>query len=119
MNADGTIDWVTLKGSMAQDPRYDEKASAEAFDDCLPLLERATFSSKESPEDEIELQNDLLRFAQCLRDEEIDVPDPDFSGDSRDGMGSIKCVLKWADSRVERSFDKCNEFVFGPGKSEK
>ena len=118
LNADGTIDWEPLKEGMAQDPNYESK-SEKAFEDCLPLLSGTTASEKESTEDDIELQDDLLRFAQCLRDEGIDVPDPDFSGDPRKGMGSVKEVLKGADSRVERSFYMCNELVFGPGESGK
>jgi hypothetical protein len=118
LNADGTIDWEPLKDGIAQDPNY-ESRSEKAFEDCLPLLAGITASEKESAEDDIELQDDLLRFAQCLRDEGIDVPDPGFSGDPRKGMGSVKEVLKGADSRVERSFYMCNELVFGSGESGK
>ena len=65
LNADGSINWAPLKESIDQDPKYAAK-SKEAYEDCLPLLEGATFSKKESPEDEIELQDNLLKYAKCL-----------------------------------------------------
>ncbi len=115
LNADGSIDWGAIKQAIGQEPKSGR--SSKALEECLHLLEGATFSEKEAPEDEIELQDGLLAFAQCLRDEGIDVPDPDFSDDPRAGMGEVKQVLKGANAKVERGFDLCNELVFGAGKS--
>lgn len=115
LNADGSIDWEDIKQAINQDPKSNK--SSKALEECLPLLEGATFSEKKAPEDEIELQDDLLAFAQCLRDEGIDVLDPDFSGDPRAGMADVKQALKRANAKVERGFDLCNELVFGAGKS--
>ncbi len=118
INADGTVDLGALKQSIAQDPK-NEARSKKAYDDCLPLLEGANFAKKGSPEDEIELQDNLLIFAKCLRDNGIDVPDPGSSDDSRGGMKSFLADLKGADSRVQKGIDECNELVFGAGKSGK
>ena len=118
LHADGSVDMGRLKESMTEDPRYETK-SKKAFEDCLPLLEGATFSSKASPEDEIEIQDKLLEFAQCLRDKGFDVPDPDFSGDPKASMKPMIANLKGPDSRVQESVDSCNELIFGAGKSGK
>jgi hypothetical protein len=117
LNADGSVDLGALKSSFDQGANI--KQSPKALDECLPLLEGATFSKKDSAEDEIQLQDDLLAFSQCLRNEGIDVPDPDFSGDPRAGMGAIKGILKGASPRVERGFNLCNERVFGSKTSGK
>ena len=117
LNADGSVDLGALKQSF--DQYSNGKRSSQALDECLHLLDGATFSKKDSPEDEIQLQDDLLAFTQCLRDEGIDVPDPDFSGDPRAGMGAMKQALKGANARMERGIDSCNELVFGAGKSGK
>ena len=117
LNADGSINWEAIKQAFGQEPKNGR--SSKALEECLPLLERATFSEKEAAEDEIELQDDLLAFAQRLRNEGIDVPDPEFSGDPRAGMTEVKQVLKGANAKVERSFDLCNELAFGAGKSKK
>ena len=117
LNADGSINWAPLKESIDQDPKYAAK-SKEAYEDCLPLLEGATFSKKESPEDEIELQDNLLMYAKCLRDNGIDVPDPDFSDEARKGMKPLVENLKGANSRVQQSIDLCVDLVFGAGNPE-
>ena len=117
LNADGSIDLGTLKESFDVGPK--DSRSSKALEECLPLLAEATFSQGANEEDEIQLQDDLLAFIQCLRDEGIDVPDPDFSGDPRAGMGAVKESLKGASGRVERSMNLCNENVFGAGKSTK
>jgi hypothetical protein len=117
LNADGSVDLGTLKESFDVGPK--DSRSSKALEECLPLLAGATFSQGANEEDEIQLQDDLLAFIQCLRDEGIDVPDVDFSGDPRAGMGAVKESLKGASGRVERSMNLCNENVFGAGKSTK
>lgn len=117
LNADGSVDLGTLKESFDVGPK--DSRSSTALEECLPLLAGATFSQGAKEEDEIQLQDDLLAFTQCLRDEGIDVPDPDFSGDPRAGMGAVKESLKGASGRVERSMNLCNENVFAAGKSTK
>lgn len=117
LNADGSVDLGTLKESFDVGPK--DNRSSKALEECLPLLAGATFSQGANEEDEIQLQDDLLAFVQCLRDEGINVPDPDFSGDPRAGMGAVKESLKGASGRVERSMNLCNENVFGAGKSTK
>jgi hypothetical protein len=117
LNADGSVDLEALKGSIDLGPKGSK--STKALDECLPLLAGATFSQGGKEEDDIQLQDDLLAFSQCLRDEGINVPDPDFSGDPRAGMGAVKESLKGASARVERGMNLCNEKVFGAGKSTK
>jgi len=122
LNADGTVNLGALKESIAQDPNYDPKSksgkSASALEDCVPLLAGATFTKEASPEDEIGLQDNLLAFAQCLRDEGLDVSDPDFSGDGQFSKDFISNI-KGAESRVQSSIDLCSERIFGGGESGK
>jgi len=117
LNADGTVDLNALRTSMAQDPKFAAKGR-EALGDCLPLLEGATFAEERPPEDEIALQDNVLRFAQCLRDKGYEVPDPDFSGGNpRGAMRPILADLKGPASRVQEDVDSCNELIFGGGES--
>lgn len=117
LNADGSVNLGALKQGIDFAPKG--SPSSKALDECLPLLEGATFSQGTKKEDEVQLQDELLAFSQCLRDEGIDAPDPDFSGDPRAGMGAVKESLKGASGRVERSMELCNEKVFGASKSAK
>lgn len=49
----------------------------EAFSSCQDLIADVVFSFL--PEDTTELEDRFLEFAQCMRDQGVDVPDPDFS----------------------------------------
>ena len=118
MNADGSVDLVALRQSIA--PLQGELGQERVFnalEDCLPLLERATFAAQPTGEDLVELEDNLLTFVQCLRDEGFDVPDPDFSDGPRAAMASIIQGLAGANSRVEEGVESCAELVFGTGTS--
>lgn len=56
------------------DPATLEKAQ-EACADLQP-----DFGNELSPEDQSEMQDRLLAFAECMRDNGIDMPDPEFDG---------------------------------------
>ena len=115
LNADGTVKRDVLRASMTQNPKFATKGRA-ALGNCLPLLEGVTFAEAPSAEDEIELQDNVLKFAQCLRDKGYDVPDPDFSGgNSRAAMRPILADLKGPASKVQEDVDECNELYFGAG----
>ena len=49
----------------------------EAFASCQDILADVVFSFL--PEDTTELEDRFLEFAQCMRDQGVDLPDPDFS----------------------------------------
>ena len=121
LNADGTVKWGGLKDSFDQDPAFDleKRRGSQALDDCLPLLEGITVTKDESLEDKIQLQDDMLTFAQCLRDGGLDVPDPDFSDGPRASMKPIIDDLKGSGSRVQNIIDSCTEYIFGTRKYEK
>ena len=118
VSADGTVNLRALKEDWANNTVGKVK-SGEILDECLPLLQGATFSEKESAEDQIELQDLLLEFAQCLRDDGHNVRDPIFSDDDRLSKETMFAELKGADSRVQRSINSCSERVFGAEKSDK
>jgi hypothetical protein len=120
LNADGTVALAALKLSMTADPKYDpkDKTTTNALDDCVPLLTGATFTKEASPGNEIEGQDNLLTFAQCLRDDGLTVSDPDFSGDGQFSKDFINDI-KGADSRVQNSIDLCSKRIFGSSGSGK
>ncbi len=111
LNADGTVDQSALRQSIAEDPKFDFQSAETrtAFQDCLPLLQGATFARGISREDEIELQDNLLEFAQCLRDNDIDVPDPDFSDGVRSSMGSVFQAIGRLNDSQREIVDLCRE----------
>ena len=117
LNADGTVDLAALKQDIDQDPKSGSKDlySRRALENCVPLLEGATFVRKESIEDNIKLQDDLLNLTQCLRDNGLNVPDPDFTSGTRESMKAVYLGLKKT-LRVQKAFDNCTEATFGTKK---
>ena len=118
VNADGSVDLAALRQSIVPlQAEFGQEKVIDALEDCLPLLERATFAAQPSSEDLVELEDNLLTLVQCLRDEGFDVPDPDFSDGPRAAMASIIQGLGGANPRVEESVSSCVELIFGTGAS--
>jgi len=59
--------------------QLDQEAMEEAMEACEDLAPRG--GGNLSEEDRQEMQDRFLEYAQCMRDNGYDMPDPDFSGD--------------------------------------
>ena len=114
LNSDGTVRWGNFKESLDVGGfNLKNDKSSVAYEECSPLLERITLADEKNAEDEIEMQDKLLSFAQCLRDNGLEVQDPDFSKGSRSAMKPIVEDIKGSESRVEEISDLCREQVYG------
>lgn len=111
VNADGTVNLQGLRQSLFQDSKFQTKGQS-ALEGCLPLLQGATFAQPPSPEDQIEFQDTLLKFAQCLRDEGLDAQDPDFTNGTRAGLASILQGINTQSDMVQDAIDVCRESIF-------
>ena len=117
LNADGTVDFSAMRQSIFQDPKFnpENRRTSTALQACLPLLQNATFARSRQPENEVELQDNLLEFAQCIRDKGYDIPDPDFSNGPRAAMGSLFQDIR-RDEDLQESIRICaDEFMSGRG----
>lgn len=78
-SADGSVDLLGGQ-SLAQVAGSSPEATQAAADICGPLLEGASFlPGGGSGTFDAETQDTLVEFAECLRDEGLEVSDPDFS----------------------------------------
>ena len=59
----------------------DSENFEEAQEACEPLMEEAVGEIERDPEREAEMREQMLEYAQCMRDHGIDMPDPTFSDD--------------------------------------
>lgn len=85
VNADGSIELVAGGAEQAGiDPESDD--FDPALDACGPIVAGASFLPAAGI-DRSEIEDNLLAFAQCLRDLGHDVADPDLSGPLRPGPG--------------------------------
>jgi hypothetical protein len=91
-----------------------------AQEECDSILEDGMGAIELDPEQQAEMQERLLDFAQCMRDHGIDMPDPVFG---EDGRVEIRADAPdgGADPRSDDDFqaaqEECNEDggMFGPG----
>ena len=109
LNADGSINWGPIKESFGQLDRKNVNLR-KAYDDCLPLLDDVTRTKRDSGEDKEEVQDQLLKYAECLREKGLKVPDPDFSPD-----GNMKGFLSDlpATAKTRRIRSECDGIVYG------
>ncbi|MEM9466618.1 MAG: hypothetical protein AAGA90_14695 [Actinomycetota bacterium] len=110
--ADGSVSLIPPGGAAALGFDPDDPAVSDAGDVCGPLLEGASFLPT-GDDDLTELEDNLLAFAECLRDQGIDVDDPSlgngFSPDAIFGGSFDPNDPANADAIAE-----C-QGVFGPG----
>lgn len=115
VDADGT---VVLRSIFGDDvSRIDEDAQ-DAIEQCRDLLEGTAFGRGNGGVDPVELQDDLVEFASCLRDQGLDVTDPDLSG----GLGAAArgpeglFGLDLQDPQYQAEVDACSDLItFGRG----
>ena len=118
LNADGTVDLEGLRDSILTDPSFDinSEKTIQELGDCISLLEDATFATAPTQEDQIELQDNLLDFAECIRENGIDIPDPEFSNDPRLIMQSMFEGITMT-PKVEKAIESCSGIIFGQAPS--
>ena len=75
--ADGSVSLIPPGGAASLNFDPDDPAVSDAGDVCSPLLEGASFLPT-GDDDLTELEDNLLAFAECLRDQGLDVADPDL-----------------------------------------
>jgi hypothetical protein len=78
IGADGSVTFGDGTGAGAGAPNLGSQEFADALEVCQPLVEGASFLPQQ--DDLTGIEDSLLEVAQCLRDQGIDVDDPDLSG---------------------------------------
>ncbi len=114
LNADGTVDMAGLRVSIMADPNFDinNEKTRQALQECLGLLQDATFATESTQEDQIELHDNLLEFAECIRENGIDIPDPEFSNNPRVSMNSMFENITIT-PKIEKAMESCRDIIFG------
>ena len=62
---------------------FDSEEFKAAEETCKPIMDEAVGSMEIDPERQAEMREDMLEFAQCMRDHGIDFPDPEFGDTGR------------------------------------
>lgn len=119
VEADGTVTFGLRPGrggagqnasdlqAIGRDP--DLPAAREA---CSPIVEGLALGpgGQSFDEAQVEIEDMLLEFAQCMRDNGVDIGDPDLSAvGPGSGGGSPFGELDFNDADVSAAFEVCNE----------
>ena len=114
LNADGSINWEPIKQSFGQLDRKNVKLR-KAYEDCLPLLDDVTRTKRDTGEDKEEVKDQLLKYAECLREKGLKVPDPDFSpgGNMKGFLSDLPPTVK-----TRRIQTECESIVYGTTRKE-
>lgn len=104
VGSDGDGGVITIQG----DGDMDFSAFEEAAAICDPLLEAAFGEFELSPEQEAEMMDQELAFAQCMRDNGVDWPDP-----SSDGSNMIELGDDLDPETVDAAIETCSKEAFG------
>jgi hypothetical protein len=84
VDADGNV--IPARPNFDGDPStLDREAIRAARDVCGDVLEGATLGFERR--NDTEFQDQALAYAQCMRDNGVDIPDPDFSAQGGPGGG--------------------------------
>ena len=115
LNADGTVNMRALRQNLANNPKFNfqDPKTRESMQKCVPVLQNASFAGQPSQEDEIELQDNLLQIAECLRDAGIDVKDPDFSAGRGQAFRSMLDGANFDQDSLRENMSQCSETIFG------
>jgi hypothetical protein len=79
------------------------------FEECGDLLDGTAFGF--TPQDLTELEDQLLELAECLRDQGLDVPDPDLSDLGGGPVEGGPFGIDFQDPQVQAAMDQCEEFL--------
>ncbi len=126
VDADGNVTFGGFRpgagGDADDEGRPDEVR--QAFDTCGEFLDGVQLGGPGGGTDRTELQDTLLEFSSCMRDQGVDMDDPDFSNFGEPGqggapgpIGDIFSMLNSDDPDVEAAVDICGDLLagFGPG----
>lgn len=75
---------VMTMGAAAEGEGPDPEEYEAADEECAHFMEAARSNIEIDPEEQAEMQEQMLEYAQCMRDQGIDMPDPQF--DENGGM---------------------------------
>jgi hypothetical protein len=119
LKADGSVDFSVgdRSGPLAD---VDSDVAEAAVTACINTLEGASFAPGGANFDLTEIQDTFVEFAACMRDNGVEIDDPDFSGLLfGDGSGSGQLSpfgdVDFTDPDVRAALEECRDVFAGLG----
>lgn len=115
INSDGTIDFGTPGGQGGEIPSDAEIEELEAaFQICADQLAGVAFGG-DGAFDITEFQDSFVEFASCMRDNGVELDDPDFAAPG--GIIDIFGDIDITDPEIQAALEQCQDIFadFAPG----
>src|SRR5690349_12148340 len=113
---------MRTEGGPGEDPPEDLPSKEEmdaANEACQPLMEKVIQNApKPDPEEMARMKEQALQFAQCMRYNGVDMPDPEFSEDGAGITQSPDVPYRSEESDIETAMQTCREYMKGPNGEE-
>ncbi len=113
VDADGNLR-IARPNQAAGDGEFDRESFRSARESCSHHLEGVNLGFR--AEDRTEIEDQLLEFAACMRDNGYDMPDPDFSGTPGQGGGGPFGQIDPDDPAFQTAQEACSEIIDGFGR---
>ena len=116
VDADGNVQLVPPGRQEGRDEPGGNEGFRQARDACADLLAGAVLGFGGGV-DRTELEDDLVEFAECMRDNGYDMPDPDFSafGPGAGGGGGPFAGVDPEDPTFQTASEACTDILAGFG----
>ncbi len=111
VNADGSVEFFGANGDRDADGFAQDAGFEVAVDTCGSLIEGASFLPDEG--DFTELEDSFLEVAECLRDNGIDVPDPQFGEGGPGAGGPFGADFDPDDPATAAAVEACQDILAG------
>lgn len=114
LNADGSVDFGADDRPFAD---VEEDVAEAAFEACADELAGVSFAPGGENFDLTAIEDALVEFASCMREQGVDVPDPDFSSFLLGGEGGISPFgdIDFEDPGVLAAVEECRDVFTGLG----
>ena len=92
----------------------DDPTFQKANEACEPLMANMRSDLEDDPERLAEMKEQMLEFAQCMRDQGIDMPDPTFDENGRVKMTGPPLEAERDSDAFNAAAEACNQGEGGP-----
>ena len=92
----------------------DDPTFQKANEACEPLMANMRSDLEDDPERLAEMKEQMLEFAQCMRDQGVDMPDPTFDENGRVKMTGPPPEAERDSDAFEAAAEACNQGEGGP-----
>lgn len=119
VDADGNVQFGAFRTAVPAD-EFDPAAMDAAFAECQEHLDGISLGRGGGDFDRTELEDTMVEYAACMRDNGYDMPDPDFAGvgpglggESERGAGGPFGSIDLADPDFISAQEACQELLSG------